>query len=495
MKKLIFILLSAATSCFAATPTWDTITINQAIAGVWSSTATTIASGTLVLPRLIPDGTIEGIAALIQGGNVSDANWSHLVITDTDKSVGRGGSISFGTGSEPLIDPFASIKAIAEGDYFGSLGFFTRPDGGTCTQNMTILSNGSIGVGTTTVLNPGTIKFEVFGGAYLGNTAGSQGILFNDSTGDVFTMTAIDPGFNSYIPLRIAAGNFDQLYLAPSGNVGIGTASPAYTLDVTGNTNINALRVSGENGGVYTGAGLEMGYLSGQYCFFQAYDRDNSLYLPIEVAGSVISFIANDGLVGVGTTSPTCTFEVSGGAQATSFRGMGNYGGAYVGGAGIEIGFSGGGFVLAYDRDINEYQPVEVSGSQASLTAVGGSANIVVSGTGVTMGLQQLVRAIYPLSPTTGFTVNAPADYADQTHYLTPAATIAAGSFIIPTAANSVEGQFIRVFTNHNITAFTFTVAGGGTIIGDSTGVLAANKTATFQRVSNGAGQWIRIKE
>ena len=249
MKKIIIILSVLASSAFAATPAWDTITINQAIAGVWSSTATTIATGTLVLPKSIPDGTLQGTAAIIEGGTVGDANWSHLLITDTDKSVGRGGSITFSTGSGETIDPIASIKAVAEGDAFGSLGFFTRPDGGTNTQFMTILSTGlvyinnSLAVGTPTITQSGAYTNEIRGNTWIGSTDGTYGLnigLVAGASAAYVGIVGYDAGVSNYGSLSFSAGNFNQLYLDTNGSVGIGTVSPSQALDVVGSIKTDA---------------------------------------------------------------------------------------------------------------------------------------------------------------------------------------------------------------------------------------------------------------
>ena len=166
-------------------------------------------------------------------------------------------------------------------------------------------------------------------------------------------------------------------------------------------------------------------------------------------------------------------------------------------GVGAEIACDGSiAYFLGYDRDTSAFIPSRLWGSTVELYAEGGSANIVVSGTGVTIGLKQMVPVVYPFTPTTGFTISAPSDFADQTHYLTPAVPLATGAFILPNVANSIDGQFIRVFTDRAITAFTFTVSGSGVIQGSSTGLLGTHDTATFQRVSSaGNGTWIRIRQ
>jgi hypothetical protein len=108
--------------------------------------------------------------------------------------------------------------------------------------------------------------------------------------------------------------------------------------------------------------------------------------------------------------------------------------------------------------------------------------------------------AVYPTvvaaTPITGFTINA-GRYEDQTHYLTPAAGLASGSFVLPTANSSRVGQIVRLWTTQVITSGTVSVSGGGTIRGAAiaASTIAANTPYAWQCVSTaGAGTWIRLQ-
>lgn len=103
--------------------------------------------------------------------------------------------------------------------------------------------------------------------------------------------------------------------------------------------------------------------------------------------------------------------------------------------------------------------------------------------------------AIFPVivaaTPLTGFTITA-ARYTDQTHYLTPAGTLAAGTFNLPAPANARVGQIIRVVSTGTVTSVSI---GGGSVIEPSTPLgFTANTTYTYQCVSTaGPGTWIRF--
>lgn len=109
-------------------------------------------------------------------------------------------------------------------------------------------------------------------------------------------------------------------------------------------------------------------------------------------------------------------------------------------------------------------------------------------------GVLALAPVIVAATPTTGFTITA-ARYTDQTHYLTPAGTLATGTFNLPTAANSRAGQMVRLWSTQIVTALTTAVSGGGTIQGAALTAAAANTPYAWQCVSTaGAGTWIRIQ-
>ena len=129
----------------------------------------------------------------------------------------------------------------------------------------------------------------------------------------------------------------------------------------------------------------------------------------------------------------------------------------------------------------------------STLTAVADSSSWTWS-TPNAGGTLALFPVIVAATPATGFTITA-ARFTDQTHYLTPAGTLAAGAFNLPTAANSRAGQIVRIFSTEEVTAATIAVSGGGTISGTSAVTqLVADESYAFQCVSiSGSGAWIRL--
>lgn len=138
-------------------------------------------------------GAPYGTVATIEGNNVNDANWGHLIITDTTTSNGNGGSIRFAIGSTSSLNPFAGIQGVAEGASYGGVGIYTRPNGGTATERIRITSAGYLQVGNVlqgdTALNVTETSANNWTAAFYNNTSTPYGPLIsftgaapNDST-------------------------------------------------------------------------------------------------------------------------------------------------------------------------------------------------------------------------------------------------------------------------------------------------------------------------
>src|SRR2546421_563902 len=99
-------------------------------------------------------------------------------------------------------------------------------------SRMTILSSsGNIGIGTMT---PGD-RLEIAGGNQIMGNNGA--IYFRDNTGALTnSMYLVGDTSNR---LNIGAGNATRMTIASSGNVGIGTASPAAMLHIAGNAQVD----------------------------------------------------------------------------------------------------------------------------------------------------------------------------------------------------------------------------------------------------------------
>jgi hypothetical protein len=156
-------------------------------------------------------------------------------------------------------------------------------DGLTAGGNQFVLSSGNVGVGTATPENlSGYRSLHIdssvtgFGGAFLElthSTTGQKGRVVMDDHG--FLLNAVNSA-----PVKIKSSNFNggsdpgNIYVSTSGNVGIGTGTPAAKLDVNGTANFSGLVTfaSGQtfpgtgNGtitGVTAGTGLSGGGTSG----------------------------------------------------------------------------------------------------------------------------------------------------------------------------------------------------------------------------------------
>ena len=123
-------------------------------------------------------GAPYGTVLTVTGNDTNDANWGHLIITDSSTGTGNGGMLRFAVGSTSSdISPHAGIDGFTEGSNYGGLKFLTRANGGTATERMRIDSFGNVGIGASpnaNYRNDGAAAEKFF-------QVGSAAVLFSDT--------------------------------------------------------------------------------------------------------------------------------------------------------------------------------------------------------------------------------------------------------------------------------------------------------------------------
>lgn len=156
---------------------------------------------------------------------------------------------------------------------------------------------GSVGIGTT---SPGKLlelsnaesvirmssssgkQYDIASGGGVGTTANDFAIINQSDGGTAF---------------RIKGGSSsDGALVINAGKVGIGTAAPDYTLDVAGNIGID-----------------EYIYHNGDTNTYMRFQTDSWL---VRTAGSDRVYVATDGKVGIGTTSPAYQVDIENSSNA-----------------------------------------------------------------------------------------------------------------------------------------------------------------------------------
>ena len=232
------------------------------------------------------------------------------------------------------------------------------------TTLMRIRGDGNVGIGTSSPsaklhINLGTDKNLLFAGniGEIGSVAGFQAVNDAGSALGSFGIRATD--------MRFAIGSSERMRIDASGNVGIGTDSPAHKLVVAGSssTDFDALILRNSNGTNGSAAVLTFETSSGTEGDDAASaahikgiredsGTDGALAFSTTLAGTPTERmrIKSSGNVGIGSDSPDAMLRIDQDATATGLKVTGGNGGVAlaeftrdVGSTGtVEINASGG---------------------------------------------------------------------------------------------------------------------------------------------------------
>ncbi|MBX7152052.1 hypothetical protein K1X84_10455 [bacterium] len=168
------------------------------------------------------------------------------------------GSLAAGTSNGILLFwstiEGAKLASILEStsSWASSLAFMTAPGVTGATEKMRITGAGNVGIGTTSPSE----KFHVNGNIKAGGKIYTGGAYnyHTDSTGGYWASgdaTSKIGWWNSQGKMQFRTNTAERMVIDTSGNVGIGTTSPSYKLEVVGDVGQQQLYV---NGGLQVGA-------------------------------------------------------------------------------------------------------------------------------------------------------------------------------------------------------------------------------------------------
>jgi hypothetical protein len=288
-----------------------------------------------------------------------DVNNGDLVIRNGANANNAGGAINFGIAANSNAAPMANIKGVlanldgSGNTLAGGITFNVRsnvtPAGGanaaSFTEAMRITTNGNIGIGNT---SPG-YTMQVNGTIFTTSNVYANNGLTNlpqfgtiGSTGDRFILW---PGSGSTHPYSLGMNTNTMWSSVPSGAqhqwyvngnlgmtlsnnlLGVGTATPNYRVDVTGDirasgeiisTSTNSIRMVQGNFGVFSrndGSDYNLlmtasGTPYGSFNSFRPY-RLNFATGDVYI-GDTALYVRNNGFVGINTTSPSERLQVNG---------------------------------------------------------------------------------------------------------------------------------------------------------------------------------------
>jgi len=292
-----------------------------------TDTANVTAAGALMDSELTSEASVK---ALDQGVATTDSpsfagltvDTNTLYVDSTNNRVGIGTS----SPSEALhvkssdatfrlehnADPSYFSTFIQSGDslYISAHTFRIRNEAGT--ENIRITNTGNVGIGTT---NP-TSKLEILDNTDIDMNGSGTGHLEIDGNGYNFAIALNASGANLYTnsasrDLIFGTNETERMRIDGSGNVGIGTTSPSRQLHIKGSASAVRLEDT-DQPSVYHEIIENSGQLDIRADHGNTSTTGNMLF---SVGGSEYMRIDSAGNVGIGTTNPAATVDVSGNAR------------------------------------------------------------------------------------------------------------------------------------------------------------------------------------
>jgi hypothetical protein len=205
---------------------------------------------------------------------------------------------------------------------------FSMVNASTAYNDVLVLDRGNVGIGTTSP----SYLLDVNGSGRIGSGIGT-GVYVGNTSHAVWTRTG---GTNGNMALY--SGGSDRITIVgDTGNVGIGTTSPAYKLDVTGDINFtNTLKFGGVT--VISNSGADV-YANIRVIRNESTALNDGMYIGYNNSGGAsghLRFYANgtnermridasNGNVGIGTTAPSNPLHVekdAGGSAIAYFNSL-----------------------------------------------------------------------------------------------------------------------------------------------------------------------------
>ena len=224
------------------------------------------------------------------------------------KNTTTTGVPSIAVAGTDLIGGVGNLTTVGSVPYVSASGTLNQDAG----QFFWDATNNRLGIGTATPSQ----SLEVSGGSiiasgYANRAAATGPALEIGWTGSTTILQSYNSTTSAYVPAQYSALNhsFDtsgsvRMTILGGGNVGIGTTTPAYSLDVLGYVNTSDVAASQYHTAYGTGVINNFGA---------------SNFLAFQSAGAEKMRISSTGNVGIGTTTASSLLSVNGRASANLF--------------------------------------------------------------------------------------------------------------------------------------------------------------------------------